>query len=446
MNLRQSALETKSRAPFERKEAGGDADVKGAVKGLMTAFEEFKSTNDERLKQIEAKGAADPATEAKLRKIEDSIAGYEGLNQKLTAAESEAKAAREGQNELKAQLDALQLKLQRPGAGDPAVQRKANVNAWARGVVGAFTSGVPNLPEDQRKAIEAVEAEYKALSVGNDTTGGYLAPSEFVAEIIKGVTELSPVRSLARQRTTGNKSIMQPKRTGRSSARRAAELQTRTETTGLAWGMVEINAPEAYALIDISQQNLEDSAFDLEAEIREEAVDQFSVLEGAEFVSGTGVGQMEGILVNADVAETNSGDANLITGDGILSLKYGVKSDYAKNGSFVLNRTTMGAVRRLKAADGTYLWQPGIAQGRPNTIDGDPYVEVPDMPNVAAGAYPIAYGDFRRAYCLVDRIAMQMLRDQYTQATAGAIRFLFRRRVGGQVVLAEAIRKLKVAA
>jgi len=100
----------------------------------------------------------------------------------------------------------------------------------------------------------------------------------------------------------------------------------------------------------------------------------------------------------------------------------------------------------LKDADKGYVWQPGLALGKPNTIDGDPYVEVPDMPNEGAGAFPVAYGDFQRGYTLVDRIQMSMLRDPYTQATVGNIRFMFRRRLGGQVTLAEAFRKLKCAA
>jgi HK97 family phage major capsid protein len=102
-------------------------------------------------------------------------------------------------------------------------------------------------------------------------------------------------------------------------------------------------------------------------------------------------------------------------------------------------------VRKLKDGDKNYIWMPGVQNGAPATIDGDPYVEFPDMPSEGAGLYPIAYGDFRRAYTLVDRIAMEMLRDPYTQATSGNIRFIFRRRVGGQVVLPEAIRKLKCA-
>jgi HK97 family phage major capsid protein len=112
----------------------------------------------------------------------------------------------------------------------------------------------------------------------------------------------------------------------------------------------------------------------------------------------------------------------------------------------VLNRTTLGSVRKLKDDNKQYIWMPGIATGVPNTILGAPYVEMPDMPSEGAGLYPIAFGDFSRAYTLIDRIAMEMLRDQYTQATAGNIRFIFRRRLGGAVVLPEAIRKLKCAA
>ncbi len=86
-------------------------------------------------------------------------------------------------------------------------------------------------------------------------------------------------------------------------------------------------------------------------------------------------------------------------------LKYGLKTAYTRNASWALNRTTLGSVRRLKDAQKNYIWMPGIALGRPNTIDGDPYVEVPDMPNEGAGTTPVAYGDFARAYTLVDRIA-----------------------------------------
>jgi HK97 family phage major capsid protein len=207
--------------------------------------------------------------------------------------------------------------------------------------------------------------------------------------------------------------------------------------------MLEIFTHELYAMIDISEQNLEDSAFNLSAEIAAEATEQFAVAEGAAFVSGTGVGKPEGFMTNAGVTSVNSGSASAITADGLLTLKHTIKTAYTRNASWALNRTTLSSVRKLKDTTNQYIWQSGLAAGKPNTIDGDPYVEVPDMPSEGANTYPVAYGAFSTAYALVDRIAMSMLRDPYTQATSGNIRFLFRRRLGGMVVQPEAICKLK---
>jgi HK97 family phage major capsid protein len=426
--------------PIERKDDG--PDLKTAVDGVMTAFEEFKTTNDARLKEIEKKGAADPLVTEKLGRIEQTLAGYEGVNQKLTLVEQQQKAL----TELTEKMDRLETAMKRAPTGDTPEQKAGRVNLWARAVVDAHVLGVPNLSEDQRKCIEAVNAEYKSLSVSTDTAGGYLAPVEFVREIIKGETEITPFRSLVRVRQTAMKSVQIPKRTGQFAAQRVSEQGTRSETTGLAYGLEELPVTEIYALVDISNQMLEDSAFDMQSEISMEAVEQFSVKEGAEFVSGSGVGAPEGFLTNANVGTTNSGAATAVTGDGLITLKHAIKTAYSRNGTFLLNRTTLGSVRKLKDGQGQYIWQPGLAAGKPNTIDGDPYVETPDMPNEGAGLKPVAYGDWRRGYTWADRISMEMLRDPYTQATAGNVRFIVRKRSGGQVVLAEAIRTLTCSA
>ena len=413
----------------------------------LRAFEEFKSANDSRLKEIEKKGVADPLISDKLGKIEHSLDAFEGLNQKVTLAEQSAKAAKDKTDELDALIAKLDTKAGRFGAmgGDNVIERKNRVNAWARAVYGAVSRGEVNLTPDEQKALSTVAAEYKSLNVATDAAGGYLAPLDYVREIVKGITELSPVRSIVRVRQTANKTIQLPKRTGQFAAQWVAEQGTRSETTGLAYGLDELSMPELYALIDISNQMLEDSAFDMESEIRLEAEEQFAVAEGAAVVSGNGSGKPEGFMTNASVAYTPSGDAALITADGILSLFYGIKTAYAANANFVLNRSSLAAVRKLKDTTGQYLWTPGLAAGNANTINGAPYVELPDMPSIAANAYPVAFGDFRRAYTLVDRVAMEMLRDPYTQATSGNVRFIFRRRLGGKTVLPEAIRKLKVA-
>jgi len=443
------------RRALERKEAAGTAElmseVKKIVDPLMTGFEEYKKTNDAILAEIKTKGVADPLLIDKLAKIEKSFEKSDDLNKKLTAVENEQKAQAAREKEMKEEIEKLLLKLKRPGNNteDMKLERKQLHGDWARGVIAAI-AGVPvaSLPDVQGKAIERVLTEAKALGISNDTTGGYLAPVEYVREIIKGVTEISPVRSLVRVRSTVNKSLHQPKRTGQFAAQWVADQGTRSETDGLRWGMIEIPTHEMFALIDISEQNLEDSAFDLEAEIRSECDEQFAVAEGLAVVSGNGVGKPEGWMTNGDVSSTNSGTAATIAdadgqANGLITLKHAIKTAYTRNSNWALNRTTLGSVRKLKDGQKNYIWMPGLAQGKPNTIDGDPYVEVPDMPSEGANTYPIAYGDFQRAYTLVDRINMVMLRDPYTQATSGNIRFIVRRRVGGQVTLAEAIRKLK---
>lgn len=449
--MASTALALRTRAP-ETKDVDDDKilqDVKKTVEGFMTAFEEFKSVNDQRIKEVEKKGVATPETLDKLKKIEDAMGKGEELSQKFVAIEQGQKALKDQAEETDKILAKLEARLSRPGAGGPeekAAARNELVNNWSRAVASAIITGIPNLSELQRKALDDVAAQHKSLNVSSDVAGGYLAPTELVLEIIKGVTEITPARQLARVRSTTFKNLEVPKRTGQFAARRVSEQGPRTETTGLEYGLEDMPLPEMYAVVDISQQMIEDSAFDMEAEIRMEADEQFSVKEGQEFVTGTGIGEMEGILVNASVGSTNSGNATLITADGLIDLKHDIKTAYARNANFLLNRNTLGSARKLKDGNGQYLWMPGIALGKPNTIDGDPYVETPDMPNEAAGAAPVAYGDFRRGYLIGDRIAMTMMRDPFTQAANGNVRFWFRRRVGGKVMLAEAIRKLICAA
>lgn len=414
-------------------------ETKDAIKTVMSAFEEFKSVNDARLVQIEAKGSADPLIEEKLSRINATLDLHEAANQKLTSLE----ATKTALADLEKKYDALELSVKRSVGNAAPESKEGRVSDWGHAVVNAHLMGIPNLSEVERKTLEDIRAEYKSLSVSTDTAGGYLAPIELVREIIKGETEMSPVRSLARVRQTAAKAIQIPKRTGQFAAAWVAEQGTKAETTGLTYGMWEIPTHEFYALIDISNQMLEDSGFNMEAEITEESVEQFAVAEGTAFVTGDGIGKPQGFMSTAaGVATTNSGAATTVTADGLLTLKHAIKTSYTRNANFVMNRTTLGSVRKLKDSNNQYLWITGIAAGKPNTIDGDPYQELTDMPSEGAGLKPVAYGDFRRAYTWVDRIQMEMLRDPYTQATSGNVRFIMRKRVGGQVTLAEAIRTL----
>jgi len=398
--------------------------VKEAVEDMGKAFEEFKATNDKRLSEIEEKGSADPLTEAKLSEIEKDLDKLEDVNQALT---KQAQA----QDEVKEQVDRIETMLKRPELGlttQSIDETKAVFDKYLR------------------KGKDALdEVELKVLTVSNDTTGGYLAPPEYVQELLKQVTEMSPIRSIARVRATGQRSVQMPKRTGQFSAQWVAEAGTRSETTGYAVGMEEIPTHEMYALVDISEQDLEDTVFDLEQEMNGEFSEQFAKAEGTAFVSGNAVGRPEGLLTNSSVGETVSGHASTILADGLIGLVHAIKSDYAKNGTFVFNRTSLAAIRKLKDTAGQYVFQAGMSLigGAPSTILGYPYIEATDMPDEGSNTYPVLFGDFSRGYMVVDRVQLAVLRDPFTQATSGNVRYVARRRVGGQVIQAEAIRKLK---
>jgi HK97 family phage major capsid protein len=402
-------------------------EVKEVMSEFGKAFEEFKQVNDQRLDRLEKGKGEDALLNDKMSKIEAKLDSLEDINQAIT----QTKAAQDGVAE---KVEHLETVLARPNSGYDA----KSVDEITLAFDSYCRKGAENL----------TDMEKKALTVSNDTTGGYLAPPEYVRELLKTVTEISPIRSIARIRSTGQRSIQVPKRTAQFSASWVAESGTRSETTGYTVGLEEIPAHEHYALVDISEQDLEDTVFDLEAEMQSEFAEQFAKAEGTAFVSGNAVGKPEGFMTNGDVGEVNSGHASTILADGLISLVHGIKSEYAKNGTFVFNRTTLSSIRKLKDTAGQYVFQAGmmLTGGVTNTVLGYPYVEATDMPSEGSNTYPVAFGDFSRAYMIVDRVSMAVLRDPFTQATSGNVRYVARRRVGGQVVQAEAIVKQKCSA
>lgn len=312
-----------------------------------------------------------------------------------------------------------------------------------------------NQPSPERKAftsflrggIELMPAdETKSLVVSDDTRGGYLAPAEFSTEILKNLVEYSPVRQAARVGSTSAGSVILPKRTALgSTASWVGETETRPET-GSTYGQAEIAINEMAAWVDVSQQLLDDAAVNVEAEVASDFAEEFGLLEGGAFISGNGVKKPMGLMSAAGITEVISGGATSITADALINLMYDLPAFYRNQGAWMGNGTTIAAIRKLKDGQGNYLWQPSYQAGQPETLLGRPIVEAVDMPDIAAGTYPLAFGDFKRAYRIYDRVAMSILRDPYTQATAGKVRFHARRRVGGDIVMAEALRKLKVAA
>ncbi len=295
-----------------------------------------------------------------------------------------------------------------------------------------------------RHGREAMEAEeVRALIVGDDTKGGYLAPAEFQTEVIKGIVEISPIRQAVRVGSTSAGSVILPKLTGRPTANWVGEDEERDETT-MTYGQIEIPVHELACFIDVSQRLLEDSAINVESEIASELSQEFALKENSAFSNGNGVKKPLGVQQMA-IGEVINGHATNLSADKLIGMMYGLPQQYRNIGSWMMNGTTLGVIRTLKDTNGNYIWQPGLQAGQPSTLLGRPVIEDPTMPDIASGTYPIIYGDFNRAYRVYDRVGMSILRDPYTQATKGMVRFHARRRVGGGPILTEALRRLKMA-
>lgn len=399
---------------------------------VMEAFNELKATNDAAMKKHDA------VLDEKLNKINDTLDKFEDLNKKATMAADQAKAAQEQVERVEALLNKQSL----GGGKSQDEQKKAELRQ-------AFDR-VLRKPADARDAKDmALINEYKnTLIRGDDAGAGYLvAPPDMVSEILKDVIEMNPMRSLATVRTIGSSSLKQPKRTGTASATWLGEQTARTNTGDPAYGMLDFPAYELFARGEISVQMLEDAGYDLEAELKTEFSEQFAVAEGTAFLTGPGANnQPEGLLTNSGIGSVKSGDATKITADGMIDLYHDLKTGYVANARFLLNRKSLRDIRKLKDGDGQYLWTPGIAGAVPNTILGASYVEMPGMPDIGAGAYPVAFGDISRAYIVVDRVVMSFQSDWTTGADQGVVVYRARKRVGGGVRQADATKKLLIAA
>lgn len=353
-------------------------------------------------------------------------------------------------DEITVAMQKLKLDDDRPKDGEPSAARVAYEKAVVR--------GLKSLSPEEAALLHYTDGNGNELLgtmvLADDRDGGFLSPEDVVDTVIKGIVEFSPIRLIANVRKTIRNSVKAPKRTQVAGAVWVGEVDLRTETQNPAFGKEEISTRELSAMADISRQDLEDTAIDLEQLIYDEFSEQFGVSEGAAFVSGDGIdGKPEGFLTAADtgylgangIKTLTSGINDAIEANDLIKLYFELKDAYARNATWVWRRSTTRDIRLLKDLNGQYMWQPGLAGVAPATVLDRPYVEAIDMPAVGDGALPVAFGDFRRGYWIVDRIVMETLRDPYTQAGNGYIRFWARKRVGGQVVLPEAIKLLRIA-
>lgn len=382
---------------------------------MRTVFSEFQTDVLARIEEIKKGGAATGETEQKLDRMGK-------------------------------RLDELDVLMRRPlqAQGDESYQEAMEKKSRKSAFTKALKYSINSLSADERKLVQLAGPEdTKALSLGDDTLGGYLAPPEYVNDIIKTILQYSPIRSFAAVQQTTRHSIIVPTRTGTFAAAWVGETAQRSETTGLKYGHKEITTNELYAEVLISNQMLEDAAFDMDAQITMEAALQFQIAEGKAFVNGTAVGQPEGFMTNTSITSYVTGSASALTYAGMVTFVHALKTPYAVNATWFANRQTIGAVRNLVDSQNRPLWEPGMAPGNPPTIIGYPYAEVVDMPAIGASTYPMAFGDWKRAYQIVDRVQVVVQRLVEKYAETGQVAYLVRKRVGGLVTLPEAIIKLQ---
>lgn len=399
-----------------------------AAEAQAKALAEFRETSEQDAKKRDA------VYDEKLAKLTAELDKFEPINEAINKAVAAEEARQAADKERQEQLDRIEARLNRPGMPSADEDTKAKVYSDC-------------FYDHARKGERAFTADrVNVLQVSDDSAAGYFAPAELVRDILKQVEEYSPMRGLVTVKQTSHRSMQHIRRTSLPSAIWVGEIEDRSDTEGLGYGMDDIPVHEATMALPISNQMLEDSEFDIEGEMREGVADAYAKQEGQALISGSGSKRPQGFLNATGTISVNSGSATEITADGLIDLKYALKTAYAQRGSFIMNRQTLGKIRKLKDGNGQYLWASGLAAGRQNTIDGEPYAEMPDMPSVAGGAKPVAFGDWKRGYTLVDRLAMAVLRDNLTRAGNGQVLFRWRRRLGGAVTLAEAIAIMTVAA
>ena len=447
-----------------------DGSVSPALKleldKFATAFEAFKTANDERLVQIEAKGSADPLLSAQV----------EAANTAVTDIQARIKTLQEDSEK---RIDEIEARLQRPnfgsagGADDPAAVEMQNAQAFYMQVAGQrgreFNPEAVDV-EAYRNYRSALDAYYRmgqqgltpgftaALSVGADPAGGYWVTPDSTGRIAMLVRETSPMRDVAAIQVIGTDSLQGINDLDEAASGWVGEAETRGDTDTPEVGQWEIFAREQYAQPKATQKLLDDANVNVEAWLEGKVASKFNRTENTAFVTGDGTKRPRGFLTYTAgvptaaawevIEQVNSGASGAFAasdpGDKLIDLVFKLKGDYRGNARFAMNRRTVGEVRKLKDGQGNYLWQPNFTATAGGLLLGFPISEFDDMPDLAANSLSLAFGDFQEGYQVVDRAGIRILRDPFTQK--GYVKFYSTKRTGGGVVNFEAIKIMKFAA
>ena len=281
-----------------------------------------------------------------------------------------------------------------------------------------------------------------ALQVGTDSEGGYLVPDEYERTLVEALEEENIFRQMAKVIKTSSGDRKIPVVASKGTASWIDEEGAYPESDD-SFGQVSIGAYKLGTMIKVSEELLNDSVFDLQSYISREFARRIGAKEEEAFFTGDGKGKPLGVLAATGGAETGvtAASATAVTADELMDLYYSLKSPYRKKSMWVLNDSTIKAIRKLKDNNGQYLWQPSLTAGAPDMILGRPIKTSAYMPAMAAGAKTIAFGDFSY-YWIADRQGRSFKRLNELFAATGQVGFLASQRVDGKMILAEAVKVL----
>ena len=295
---------------------------------------------------------------------------------------------------------------------------------------------------DMMRSKAPLPSVVNALQEGTDSEGGYLVPDEYERTLVEALEEENMFRQLAKVIRTSSGDRKIPVVATKGTASWIDEEGAYTESDD-SFGQVSIGAYKVGTMIKVSEELLNDSVFDLEYYIAKEFARRIGAKEEEAFFTGDGSGKPLGILAATGGAETGvtAASSTAVTADELMDLFYSLKSPYRKKAVWVLNDSTIKAVRKLKDSTGQYLWQPSLVAGTPDTLLGRPVKTSAYMPVIAAGAKTIAFGDFSY-YWIADRQGRSFKRLNELYAANGQVGFLGSQRLDGKLVLSEAVKVL----
>ncbi|OXE37559.1 MAG: phage major capsid protein [Phenylobacterium zucineum] len=453
MTYHERLLGTAGRLERKDNNGGGDrvdpgvlnAETKKAIDGFMRTIEEFKSKNDEHLKEIGKKKVDDVVLREHVDRINGSIDTLkEGIEKDML--------------EVKRQLALSKAANDKPEEAPEVKEYSAKWQEHMR--KGSDFISKRELREYEEKAAKAMNLDMKALSAGSDTDGGYTVLPNFDQTLRIVQVLVSPVRSVAQVQTIGNYSTKFAADMNNASAGWVGETDPRTATNTPQLADIEIIANEMYAFPFTTQQMLDDSYINVESWLAEKVAIAFAQKEGNAFVVGDGVKKPRGFLTYPTVVESSwawgkigyvptgaAGDFTTQTatagtgGDVFFDIIANLKYPYRQNARWTANRRTVARMRKIKTQYADYLWVPGLQNGQADTFAGYPLTEMEDMPDLAANSLSVAFGDWKQAYLIADRVGVRVLRDPFT--VKGYVGFYTTKRVGGGVQNFEAFKVLK---